>query len=261
MTWNGRFYLGTHQPRWLSSSSVPLFVSHRRLRDRKRMPRAMAPWALDSGGFSELSLYGRWTIDAKSYAQAVIRYADEIGNLQWAAPQDWMCEAWILAKTGKTIRWHQDATIDSVGELRALVGRRARIIPVLQGDKLRDYEAHLEAYDKAGFALRGEPLVGVGSVCRRQKGKEAAAIIRALAGHGLRLHGFGFKVLGLRQVHRELATADSMAWSFEARRRPALLGCRGRHKNCANCIVYALMWRDRLLDSLQPAAQQELFAA
>jgi hypothetical protein len=35
------------------------------------------------------------------------------------------------------------------------------------------------------------PLVGVGSVCRRQHSREVEQIIWALAGRGLRLHTFG----------------------------------------------------------------------
>ena len=51
-----RFYLGTHQPQWLALLEVPLFVSHRRLAKRTRLPRSCGSWALDSGGFSELAL-------------------------------------------------------------------------------------------------------------------------------------------------------------------------------------------------------------
>ena len=58
------FFLGTHQVNWLATSPVPLFVSHRRLSLRSALPRARAQWALDSGGFSELSLFGKWRTTA-----------------------------------------------------------------------------------------------------------------------------------------------------------------------------------------------------
>jgi hypothetical protein len=51
-----RFWLGTHMPNWLDETATPLFVSHRRLAKRRRLPRARGPWALDSGGFTELNL-------------------------------------------------------------------------------------------------------------------------------------------------------------------------------------------------------------
>ena len=53
-------YLGTHMDGWLAHVGVPLFVSHRRLVRRKTLPMARSGWALDSGGFSELSMYGGW---------------------------------------------------------------------------------------------------------------------------------------------------------------------------------------------------------
>lgn len=57
---NPVFYLGTHQVNWLSDSQARLFGSRRRLSTRRRLPRARSNWALDSGGFTELSLYGGW---------------------------------------------------------------------------------------------------------------------------------------------------------------------------------------------------------
>ena len=86
------FYLGAHQPHWLESAGFPLFVSHRRLRERRSLPRAIAPWALDSGGFTALSGDGTWDMTPGQYVAAVERYAAEIGRLEWAAPMDWMCE-------------------------------------------------------------------------------------------------------------------------------------------------------------------------
>jgi hypothetical protein len=56
-----RAHKSTHQPAWLAADlGVPLLVSHRRLVGRRSLPRASGPWACDSGGFTELSMYGRW---------------------------------------------------------------------------------------------------------------------------------------------------------------------------------------------------------
>ncbi|WOT34244.1 hypothetical protein R5U08_09160 [Streptomyces coeruleorubidus] len=71
---------------------------------------------------------------------------------------------------------------------------------------------------------------------------------RAMGARGLRLHGFGFKTLGLEQVGHLLASADSAAWSYHASRRPPL-PCH-THKNCANCLPYAPRWRTRVLSAL-----------
>lgn len=242
-----KFYLGFHHPGQLAHAGVPLFVSHRRLRSVKALPRAVAPWALDSGGFTELSMHGRWQTTAAEYARAVARYRDEVGSLDWAAPQDWMCEGVMLAKTGLTVSEHQARTVANVLELRAL---GAPVIPVLQGWTRGDYLNCLEAYDRAGIGLRTEPVVGLGTVCRRQNTSMVAMLVRELAAEGLRLHGFGFKVTGLRAVSDVLVSADSLAWSYHARREPPRDECVGRHINCANCLPFAKEWRDDLLEGL-----------
>ena len=105
-------------------------------------------------------------------------------------------------------------------------------------------------YADAGVDLTHHPVVGVGSVCRRQATDEIGEIFETLAGLDIDMHGFGVKKAGLRRYGRYLSSADSMAWSFEARRQPPLPGCVG-HINCANCARYALGWRMELLGSLR----------
>ena len=247
-----KFFLGTHRPNWLGITSVPLFVSDRTLRTYRTLPRARGEWALDSGGFSELSRYGSWDRgpSPRQYADRVRRYRDEIGALAWAAPQDWMCEPFLTAKTGLSVAEHQRRTVENVIELRA-VAPEVPFIPVLQGWSLSDYLACARRYAEAGVDLATEPIVGIGSVCRRQATTETAAIISALgqAVPGIRLHGFGIKTSGLGNYGGRLASADSMAWSMAARRQPALPGCTG-HSSCANCPKFAFRWRERVLASL-----------
>lgn len=250
------FYLGTHQPGWLTRAGVPLFISDVRLRVYKTLPRAAAAWALDSGGFSELQYHGKWTVTPQEYITRVRRYRDEIGHLQWAAPQDWMCEPVVIAGgqggplhfvgTGLTVAEHQARTVDNFLELRQLAPDLP-FIPVLQGYRMDEYLACADLYAASGVDLASEPLVGLGSVCRRQATGEAHAIIEALRFRGIRrLHGFGVKTLGLARYGHLLDSADSLAWSYDARRSPRLPGCEG-HKNCANCLRYALRWRERVL--------------
>ena len=246
------FFLGTHQPHWLHANSVPLFVSDRRLRVYRRLPVAAGPWALDSGGFTELSTYGSWEQGPSpvEYAGRVRRYQFEVGRLLWAAPQDWMCEPFITAKTGKTVVEHQARTVGNLLELRALAPE-VPWIPVVQGWSVADYLACVERYAAAGVDLGAEPLVGLGSVCRRQATSQAAEIVMELRAAGLgRLHGFGVKTTGLLRYGHLLTSADSLAWSFAARREQPLPACVGRHINCANCNTWAVEWRERLLRQL-----------
>src|SRR5262245_1670856 len=102
-------------PNWLERTDVPLMVSRRRIEQRckRRLPRALGPWVLDSGGFTELAMFGEWRSSAQQYAAQVRRYADEIGGLCWAAPQDWMCEPSMLERTGLTVAEHQRRTIEN----------------------------------------------------------------------------------------------------------------------------------------------------
>jgi hypothetical protein len=241
------FYLGTHMVNWLGTVDVPLFVSNRRLHKRKKFPRALAPWCLDSGGFSELSLYGKWVTTAEEYAERVETYFYRIGKMEWAAPQDWMCEPIMLEKTGKTVEEHQHLTIESYLELKRL-NPVMPFIPVLQGWYLEDYLRHVYMYAQYGVDLTECPTVGLGSVCRRQHTEQITEIVSQLDAFGLNLHGFGVKTQGLKHYGPMLQSADSMAWSYDARYVPPMEG--HTHKNCANCPDYALMWRERMLSRL-----------
>lgn len=240
------FYLGTHKANWLEKTDVPLFVSHRILAKRKRLPKAVGPWALDSGGFTELSMHGYWTVSPREYIDAVRRYHDEIGGLQWASQQDWMCEPGIIAKTELSVEEHQHRTIENLLQLRHLAPD-IRWLPVVQGWAPEQYLAHVEMWRDAGVDLSREGLVGIGSVCRRQRMDVASQIIRLVAQRGIALHGFGFKLTGLRKVGDVLVSSDSMAWSFRARRADPLPGCS--HANCANCLKFALQWRERAVQA------------
>ncbi len=244
------FYLGTHKAGWLGHAGIPLMVSCRTLRIRKTMPRAVAPWVLDSGGFTELSLYGEWRTSRSEYVALVARFESEIGSLAWAAPQDWMCEPLILAKTGLNVAVHQRMTVDNFREIDG----RGPFIPVLQGWTRDDYLRHVDQYLAAGVDLGARPTVGLGSVCRRAATREIVDLVSELAGGGLRLHAFGVKRSALPLMWPLIASCDSLAWSYAARRNNPLPGCS--HRSCANCILYARRWREgtlRLLDCWQPS--------
>lgn len=288
-----RFYVGTAKPQWLSRTDVPFFVSRSSLGKRTdTFHRALGPWALDSGGFTEIEKHGRWTVDPETYAREVRLWQREIGNLEWSSPQDWMCEPHMLLRailadgygdgvrerrTGekdlayrkylisKAEEWignprrfkilrqrvcvHQQRTIDNLLTLRE-VAPEVPWIPVLQGWFAQDYFAHANAYYRAGIDLKAEPLVGLGSVCRRSKLDEAELVISVLSDMGFRLHGFGLKKTAFRNkvVASQLASADSMAWSLGGRYDGKV--CKtGKHKGpCNNCLNWAIEWRDQTLE-------------
>ena len=232
------FYLGS-DAHWLGVKPVPLFVSHRRLRTRKKFRAAATPWCLDSGGFTELSTFGEWRTTPTEYLTAIERYENEVGLLQWAAPQDWMCEPWILEKPGRTVAEHQQETVSNFLELREST---PKVVPVLQGWTVDDYLACWELYDKADVNLEAETVVGLGSVCRRQSSNEAEHIVQRL--QPLRLHGFGMKREAIQRFGQLLTSADSFAWSYAGRYNP---DPECPKTTCTNCWHYAEKWRSETL--------------
>jgi hypothetical protein len=257
------FYLGTDRPRWLGAVPVPLFVSRRVLARRRELPPVTAGWALDSGAFTELKDHGRWTVTPAEYAGEVRRWHSQAGGMHFASPQDWMCEPAVIAGgtfgrerfvgTGLSVPEHQRRTTDNLLELRSLAPDLPWI-PVLQGWQEADYLRHADQYAALGVDLTREPLVGVGSVCRRQDTRTAERLVCRLARDGLRLHLFGYKLRGLALSARFLASSDSMAWCYHASRRPPLPGCP--HRNCAHCLRYALWWREKALKAVERGSRR-----
>ncbi|GLV72118.1 hypothetical protein ACH4VS_06675 [Streptomyces hygroscopicus] len=252
-----RFYLTTHKKHWLRETSVPLFLKSEHLASAVKPLRSIGRYAVDSGGFTELQRYGRWTRTPRQYVADLRRIWEHIGPYDWAAGQDWMCEDLIInggtagpltfVGTRLSVAEHRRRTVHNFLELRSLAPE-LRIIPTLQGRTVPDYHACADLYESYGVDLRREPIVGLGSVCRLQSTAEGAAIVTAMAARGFQLHGFGFKTLGLAKVGHLLSSADSAAWSIHARNRPPMPG--HTHKNCANCLPYALRWRARVLAGL-----------
>tara|TARA_Y100000593_G_C4213544_1_gene288076 strand:- start:80 stop:820 length:741 start_codon:yes stop_codon:yes gene_type:complete len=243
------FYLGADEAYWLGKVDFPLMVARQRLfRDgahRRPLPTARVPWVLDSGGFTQLHKHGRFPFEPEQYVTEVLRLSDEVGNLRWAAPMDWMCEAGALKMTGLTVTEHQKRTVHNFLDLRQHLG--SLVIPVLQGWERDDYLRCADLYTDEGVDLHAEDTIGLGSICRRNADDEIVAIIESL--DGLRLHAFGVKGRALARVHHRLASSDSMAWSYRARRGGRHPDCT--HRRCNHCRKFARLWRDQLLETLK----------
>jgi hypothetical protein len=215
-----RFFFGLHHPSDAKKFGAA-FVSVNALAGKKSM--RVTDWIMDSGAFTEISRHGHYRASVAEYAAKIAYWSTHTtGKLHAAVSQDYMCEPAILEKTGMTIEQHQALTIERydalVRELRAL-GCDTYVMPVLQGYAPADYVRHLAMY---GDRIEAGAWVGVGSVCKRND--DISAIVDVLgaisdAAPALRLHGFGLKTNALRSpvVRALLYTADSMAWSFQAR--------------------------------------------
>lgn len=181
-------------------------------------------WVLDSGAFTQIARRGAFEQSPEEYIQQIKRWS-RCGELLTAVSQDYMCEPFVLARTGLSVGEHQQLTVERYHQLVSLaagIGLQTPIMPVLQGFSIPDYLACLQLY---GNTLTIGQWVGVGSVCRRNGNpSEIANILRSikLLRPDLRLHGFGLKQLALENetVRDLLYSCDSMAWSYPARFEP-----------------------------------------
>lgn len=211
-----RFFTGLHQPSDARHFDAA-FISVNRLRKRKSA-FAVGDWIMDSGAFTEVSTFGHYRHGVEEYAAEIRRWSKN-GSLLAAVSQDFMCEPWIVEKTGLSVAVHQKLTIERYDELLSCDTGDVYVMPVLQGFAPHEYVSHIHQY---GDRLAHGAWVGVGSVCKRNGDVRAIEGV-LLAIHqerpDLRLHGFGLKTTALSSglVRQLLHTSDSMAWSFHAR--------------------------------------------
>lgn len=194
---------------------------------------------MDSGAFSTILTHGGYPESPEAYAAEIRRWAGN-GNLLAAVGQDFMCEAHMLAQTDATntallgmwpeygpatqdqiVYVHQIWTIERYDALTACDTGGVYIMPVLQGYTPEQYVRHISMY---GDRLQPGMWVGVGSVCKRNGDPSAIEnVLRAIKNErpDLLLHGFGLKTTALKSaiVRELLHTADSMSWSFAARKQ------------------------------------------
>lgn len=201
--------------------------------------------ALDSAGFVAMLRY--W-----GYQWSLGDYVDLAGRVRpswWAAP-DYCCEPEIASdratvldrveRTALKLDWCQQVAADR--------GVPAPM-PVLQGWFPDDYRRCAD--------LIGDlpSLVGIGSVCRRPLGGEAGVLNvieqldRYLPRH-VRLHLFGVKGSAIAKLggHSRVASVDSAAWDFAARRERV-------RNNQASCTLeyrsrYLRRWYEEQTEAL-----------
>jgi len=241
------FYVGLHQPSDAKHFDKCM-ISINRLKKRKSF-FDVKDWIMDSGAFSQIYSRGQYDEPVTVYAEQIKRWSG-CGNLIAAVTQDMMCEPFILKRTGLTIKEHQEITIERYKELSGLI-TSIYIMPVLQGYEPTDYVEHINMY---GNLLKFGQWVGVGSVCKRNA--NPSVIIKVLydikrARPDLKLHGFGLKITALKNgtIRNMLYSADSMAWSYHARKN-------GRN---ANDYREAVRFVDRVRSSINTIYQTSFY--
>lgn len=189
------FYPGLHQPHDAAHFDRCCISIHRLERRKKRVdcPEVF----VDSGAFTKLAKHGCYPEPVETYAAQLHRlWTSGVVRIAVASCQDYMCEPFMLAKTGLTVADHQRLTVERYDALVAELNRLFDgpppfpVMPVLQGFALGDYLRHIDMY---GDRLTRGMWVGVGSVCKRQGN---VAVIEDLlfaikeVRPDLRLHGF-----------------------------------------------------------------------
>ena len=235
-------------------------------RDGWRSPGASAYHlrpALDSGGFTAMRAGGyRWSV--AEYVEFVATNGGDGAQpipWSWWAAMDYCCEPEIAPNRAEVQR-RMAATVASYQEtLEHLAWWRGEgdaetpdPVPVLQGRTVADY---LWSADATAEVRALPTLVGVGSVCRRPVGEIVAivdALDRALPGH-VRLHLFGAKGAALPHLaaYDRVASVDSMAWDYRARRAAH---DDGRANTVADRAVELERWLEVQHDRVADAERQ-----
>ena len=233
------FYCGAQQVPWLFQSDVPLFyawpaIMKRRWHKLTQGPEdVMCHWALDSGGFSELRRFGKWTFTAEEFLDGIGRAFDAVGLPDFVCVMDWACGKPATDATGLSVQEHQERTVQSYLDLSAAAPDWPWA-PVLQGVTVDDYHAHVSLHLEAGIDLRAVPRVAVGSVAARNADPAVGYLFRTLhADYGISMHGLGVNPPSVT-YSEHLDSADSFAWMRTARFlfRPALTECEGHEPGC-----------------------------
>lgn len=239
-----RFYIGISERSW-ATHFRRCMISVRRLARTVRDFDANE-WMMDSGAFTQITRFGHHESPAW-YADQIRRWS-RCGQMVCAVAQDFMCEQPALDATGSTVGEHIGLTVHYYVSLMEQFGWQppVHIMPTLQGYEVKDYLHCMRQY---GPLLKPNMWVGVGSVCKRNRNPQAILeVVGSIHRErpDLKLHGFGVKLTALKDpaIRNLLWSADSMAWSFNAR-------INGRDQNDPK---EARAWADRMAKIVGEAA-------
>ena len=205
------FFTGLHQPGDAKHFARACISIHRL--ETRRKPVECESVFIDSGAFTKLAKHGCYPEPVEVYAAQLHRlHTQGVVQIAVASCQDYMCEPFMLAKTGLTVLDHQRLTIERYDALVTELDRLFdgvvpfEVLPVLQGFTIADYLRHIDMY---GDRLTPGMWVGVGSVCKRQG---RPAVIEDLlcsikeVRPDLRLHGFRRETDGAAKPARSTAS-------------------------------------------------------
>jgi hypothetical protein len=215
------FYFGLN-PRWdmykflpqginVMYSSAGFWDDDAREWRRKRFKRSFGLKFLDSGGYLMLLRYGYYPFSVVNYANLVARLKPD-----FYATMDYACEP-DLVDTSKvrlrTVEARIRATVDNAEGLAEWESHLSgRMVPVIQGYTLAQYESCINLYNERGLI---RDYMAVGSMCQRRNNDDLDCIIpavyRVAQDAGVkRLHFFGLKLSSdLRHLDKYIYSRDS----------------------------------------------------
>jgi len=174
------------------------------------------PWSgidnlfIDSGGYSLMLETGE-----HGSVSDYFEYVEDVGA-EVVALQDYPCEPEILSEYDRTVKEHQERTLERAAENLAYIQDHnvsAKPMTVLQGWELGDYVECIDRYREAGVLT---DYIGIGSVCRRNAESKIRKIVTTVAENlpNKKLHAFGVKqsILNFSDVRDALNSVDSSAW-------------------------------------------------
>ncbi len=202
------FYYGSAW-HWPLQHIPRVMLSYNFIRSLKNPWKIDIPFMLDSGAYSVILKYGKYPYSIEEYAKAI-----EIWKPDIAWTMDYPCEPSVQAK-GEYTPWKaQEMTIQNQIKLQDLGVKTSMVV---QGWDINDYLENLDIIKEYGLLTE---RLGIGSICRRNKEKEIARIIRAIHNNvprWVKLHAFGIKVSVLQKTDARyfLFSADSSAWAYQ----------------------------------------------
>lgn len=126
-------------------------------------------------------MYGEYRTSVSDYALELHRlWSKGVVSITAAVTQDYMCEEFMLSKTGLSVKEHQRLTIERYDLLLDCLNWLFKgsipfhVLPVLQGYSPEEYVSHVRQY---GERLKPGIWVGVGSVCKRNSTPESIVAV------------------------------------------------------------------------------------
>lgn len=192
---------------------------------------------VDCGGFSSSWKHGGYVNSDEDYLNYVKKVQPE-----YYALRDYPCEPELLKEHDRTVKQHQEMTLNNHLSLLDLIDNYqidGTWLPVIQGWTIHEYLEMIDLYREYGIIT---DYMAVGSVCRRTSPKKIQRIISAIKQElpHTNLHGFGvkFSVLQDLATWNNLYSVDSGAWDYSARWEKLKQGVKGSELSLVEAEKY-----------------------